>query len=398
MPLPAEDRAAERSPFDRSREPTDAEKLALVLRVLDLIPDFFYVHDYELRFRYANRGAAKYFGIDEPSELIGRQLKDVDPNTDQVRFFEKVCREVMDAGVPRQSADLPYSRRDGSRGFLRQHDIPFINPKTGEQMLLGLSRDITVERELEAQRSRSAALQRELEIAREVQESLRPSAALRAPGVGIASFAEPAEFAGGDFFDWAHCPDGKFLVGLGDVTGHGVGPALLASACRAYVRALVMMFPLPEAMVNLNELMCLDAKDGRFATFAIAHVDPASFEVEMLSAGQGPIFIVGGPGEPVRSMMPRLMPLGVQSGMAVPEPERFVLPPGGSMVMVSDGLFEARSPAGEEFGLPRLREVLAACAGQPTERVVERLVGAARAHAAGRPWTDDVTLLVVGRG
>ena len=64
-------------------EPTDTEKLELVAQLLDILPDFFYVHDDEMVFRYANMKAVKYFGCNTREELIGRRLHEVDPNPEQ---------------------------------------------------------------------------------------------------------------------------------------------------------------------------------------------------------------------------------------------------------------------------------------------------------------------------
>ncbi|MFO0083390.1 MAG: PP2C family protein-serine/threonine phosphatase [Phycisphaerales bacterium] len=398
-----DERRPEVVPADPSLEPSDAEKLEMVAKVLELLPEFFYVHDHEMRFRYCNAHVARYFGFQRAEDLWGRRLEDVDRRPGQGAYFSEVCRKVMAEGVPRITDNLPYIRPDGTPGFLRQHDIPFIHPRTGRPLLMGLSRDVTAERQLEDQRLRAAALERELRIAREIQDSLRPVGQPNTPGLSVASYAEPAAYAGGDFFDWAMCPDGRLLLGLGDVTGHGVGPALLASACRAYVRAMVMVHPLPEAMKQINELMCRDAGDGRFVTFALASVAPDTGHVELLSAGQGPIFTIdpaAPAGRRVTSHAPNMIPLGVISDRdAAPTPAmNLTIAPRGALVMVSDGVFEAHARDGTMLGLPRLTALLDACAGLGSEIIVQRIVALVRDHAGGTPLADDVTVLAVARG
>jgi PAS domain S-box-containing protein len=376
--------------------PTDAERFELVARVLDLLPDFFYVHDYDLRFYYANDRAAKYFGLDDKSQLIGRLLSEVDRDKAQAAAFVEVCRRVMDSGEPRTTDGLAYRREDGRVGLLRQHDIPFRDPRTGRPMLMGLSRDVTIEREVEAARLRSAMLERELRVAEEVQRALRPDTSIEEPGLKVAAHAEAAAFAGGDFYDWGRCPDGRFLLGLGDVAGHGVGPALLASACRAYVRALVMTRPLYEVMKWLNELISLDVSEGRFVTFVLASIDPRDFSLTLSSAGHGPMFVLRGEGR-LEEVLPEDLPLGIVPDAMPSDPFTTMLAPGDGLVLMSDGVYESMNAAGEQFGLPRLRALLERTAGQTPEGIVSSVTRAVREHAAGQAFADDVTIVVAKR-
>jgi PAS domain S-box-containing protein len=383
---------------DGAPEASDSRKLDLVGRVLDLLPDFFYVHDYEMRFKYANKRAAEYYGLSK-EEIVGRRRVDVDPDRAQAEFFAEVCRQVMRDGAPRMSDNLPYTRPDGTPGFLRQHDYPFVNPDNGELMLMGLSRDVTAERQLEEERIRGAALEGELQVARTIQRALRPSGEFGAPGIQVAAFAEPAAYAGGDYYDWGRCADGRFMMGVGDVTGHGVGSALLASACRAYGRALAAAFGLTEVMSRLNALILQDTVEGRFVTCAMAEFDPASFRVRLTSAGHGPMFVTRRAGDrKLDEFLPQLPPLGVSSVFEVPEPDSAALAPGDGVVFVSDGVFEAMNASGEMFGLERLRSALAALRGRPADEVVHRLMSTVREHLGGTMHQDDLTVLVATRG
>lgn len=403
QPSPATDAAPQSTPPGNpdskalAKEPSDARKLQLVGEVLDLLPDFFYVHDYEMRFRYANRKAAEYFGLSK-EDIIGRRLVDVDARREQAEFFVDVCRRVMREGKPRLSDDLPYTRPDGTPGFLRQHDYPFRNSQDGELMLMGLSRDVTAERQLEQERLRAAALEGELQVAKTIQQALKPASMLGVPGVQVAAFAEPAAYAGGDYYDWGRQTDGRFLMGVGDVTGHGVGSALLASSCRAYGRALAAAFGMTEVMKRLNELMLQDAVEGRFVTCAMAELDPDSYRVRLCSAGHGPIFVTrrGGP-RALDEFLPQLPPLGVSNAFDVPEPDAVSLNPGDAIVVVSDGVFEAMNAQHEMFGLDRLRDTLAEMCGRPADEVVHKLLAAVRTHLDGTMHQDDLTVLVASR-
>lgn len=389
--MPDEDRKER----NLSLEPSDGEKLKLVERVLDLVPDFFYVHDEEMRFWYANQSAADYFGRSK-DDLIGRRLVDVDRDKEQGRRFTELCQRIMREGRPCLTDNIPFVRADGTPGLLRQHDIPFLNPGTGHQMLLGFSRDVTAERDLILQRERAARLENELRIAREIQAALTPRESTDAAGVEIAAYCEAAEFARGDFFDWGITRAGAVALGLGDVSGHGVGPALLAASCRAYARVLADVLPIHEAMVELNRQMCEEVAEGRFVTFAAAKVDPDGGEIEVLSAGQGPLMLIDR-GRGVRELPTHHPPLGVMTDWDDVAPGRFSFRPGETIVMVSDGVFEARSPGGQMYGTRRLAELLTTIADAPSNVIVEAINASVRAFTEGADLHDDVTVMVAKR-
>ena len=135
-------------------------------------------------------------------------------------------------------------------------------------------------------------LEHDLEVARSIQQSLLPTSMPVIEGFEIAAWNQPADQTGGDYFDWQPLSDGKVLVALADVTGHGIGPALLAAVCRAYARANFSadngLFP---AMGKVNAALAADLKEGRFVTFVAAVCTPSSPRVELLSAGHGPLFL-----------------------------------------------------------------------------------------------------------
>jgi len=76
-------------------------------------------------------------------------------------------------------------------------------------------------------------VEHELQIARSIQQSLLPKVRPRIRGFEVAGWSQSADDTGGDFYDWKKLPDGRWVLILADVTGHGIGPAILASVCRA---------------------------------------------------------------------------------------------------------------------------------------------------------------------
>ena len=80
-------------------------------------------------------------------------------------------------------------------------------------------------------------IEHDLDVAREIQRGLLPTAPPNLPGFEVAGWNRAADKTGGDFFDWLELPDGRTIVTVADVTGHGIGPALIVAVCRAYLRA-----------------------------------------------------------------------------------------------------------------------------------------------------------------
>jgi hypothetical protein len=111
-------------------------------------------------------------------------------------------------------------------------------------------------------------VEHELQIARSIQQSLLPKSRPQIAGFQIAGWSRTADDTGGDFYDWKRLPDGRWIVVLADVTGHGIGPAILASVCRAYSRASFNVRDRLETMLkNINESFAEDLTPERFATF-----------------------------------------------------------------------------------------------------------------------------------
>src|SRR5205814_6172642 len=88
-----------------------------------------------------------------------------------------------------------------------------------------------------ATRRQLESVEHDLALARSIQQSLLPNMTPEIEGFEIAGWNQPADQTGGDYYDWQVLPNGTVVAELADVTGHGIGPALLAAVCRAYARA-----------------------------------------------------------------------------------------------------------------------------------------------------------------
>jgi serine phosphatase RsbU (regulator of sigma subunit) len=247
-------------------------------------------------------------------------------------------------------------------------------------------------------RAELAAITGELELAQRIQQRLMPTEPLNLPGYEVAGWNRPASRTGGDYYDWIRIDQQRAAVVIGDVTGHGVGPALLMAVCRAYARAtLPGSGGLHGAMTRLNALITADMDDGRFITFAAALLETDTGRVDLLSAGHGPIVLHSRAGARTSTLGTQGVPLGILDDADFDQPGSIMLEPGDVLLLVTDGFNETQNRAGEQFGVERVEQFLAEHQGLPADELIASLAAAVEKHAGGMAQADDMTAVVIRR-
>src|SRR5262249_1540700 len=199
----------------------------------------------------------------------------------------------------------------------------------------------------------------ELQIARSIQQSLLPKIRPQIPGFEVAGWSRSAADTGGDFYDWKRLPDGRWVMVLADVTGHGIGPAILASVCRAYSRAnFNVRDSLDTILRNINQSFAEDLTPERFATFVAALWQEGSDELEILSAGHGPIFVYSSENRSFSFLEAQALPLGILPDLWQALPIKLRMKPGDIVLLITDGFFEWENTNAEQFGTERLASVV----------------------------------------
>ncbi|PYT19642.1 MAG: hypothetical protein DMG58_35865, partial [Acidobacteria bacterium] len=134
---------------------------------------------------------------------------------------------------------------------------------------------------------------RELEIAREVQEHLFPQRLPPVPGLEYCGQCRPAREVGGDYYDFLELPDGRLGIAVGDVSGKGVGAALMMASLEASLRALASVVQDPaDLMGRVNTLVCQASASNRYATLFYAEYDPATRRLSYVNAGHNPPIVL----------------------------------------------------------------------------------------------------------
>jgi serine phosphatase RsbU (regulator of sigma subunit) len=333
-----------------------------------------------------NGAAASRRALEEPFDLI---LLDVMmPGCDG---FE-VCRQLRTAGshVPivfltarAQEADKVAGLDLGANDYIVK---PF-SPRELVARVRGLLRfvaDSRVEvRHLEAE-LRAAAL---------VQQRLFPMVRPHVDGFDYASECRAARGVSGDYYDFIALPSGRLAVLVADVCGKGMAAALLAAALQAAVRASApdLGACCGELLARVNRQLFETTTAERFATVFYAVYDPIDRVLTWSNAGHCPPFLLRAASGAARldSLTP---PVGL-----LPEIEavdrQVVLAPGDRLLAFSDGVTEACSQAGVEFGDARLARLAGALDAPTASATCGAVLEAVRAFSAGSPQSDDLTVL-----
>ncbi len=243
-----------------------------------------------------------------------------------------------------------------------------------------------------------AVIELDLRVARDIQKGLLPLASPELAGFDVAGMARPAELAGGDYYDWQPLPDGRLAVVIADVTGHGVGPAIVMAVCRAYARAAAPVTIGPDKLMQrLNDLIYDDVKGARFITMVLAVIG-IDGNVEMVSAGHGPTLLYRAATREVESLGSDGLPLGVAADQEYGPHQLLHLEPKDVLLMLTDGFFEHfRVGDTEQFGVERLNAALRDNADKSSADIITAIDKAVADFARGAPQIDDMTAVVIKR-
>jgi len=243
---------------------------------------------------------------------------------------------------------------------------------------------------------RSAELRREMDLARRAQEKLIPRSPPPIERLTSVGWTLPASITGGDCFDLWKLQDGRLGVLVADASGHGLAPAMIVAQARSLVRAMSDIQPDPDRVLrHVDRRLSDDLECGQFVTAFLGFVS-SDGELQWSSAGHGPVLARTQPGAPLAALNPPMTPLGIGDA---PEEKTspIVLRPGGSLIVISDGIFEARNAARELFGVQRMTDSLNRRATRSPAEVLAGLRDDVQAWQGGDEPLDDQTIVIVQR-
>jgi phosphoserine phosphatase RsbU/P len=351
-------------------------------QVLDNATAVVYVKNAAGHYLLINRQFEELFKVNR-SQVVGKTDFDIFPR-EIAEVFRTNDLQVLSTGEVLKIEEIaPHD--DGPHTYLSVK-IPLRNPDSRIYAVAGVSTDIT-------DRIQRMRTDHELQAARRVQEHLYPKSAPELPGFDLSGAVFPASAACGDYFDFIPLSEDTLALVVGDVAGHGLGPALLMVETRAYLRAMLSSgTPPAEALGNLNVLLLDDTPQESFVTLFLA----------VLDARQRGFFYVGAGHEArlirASGVTENLESTGLVLGIIPDAPLRRVGPKhlesGDVLLIATDGIVEALSPQKELFGWDRTLNVVRQNQRKPAREIIDALHAAVRQFSSGQRQSDDMTVLI----
>jgi len=409
-----------------------SERVARVTGSDDLEDLLTYIVDASIRRTGAERGFLVFSR--EDGELVTEvsRKRGGQPVNEDERYSTSAVRKVLETGQPvkdmfnsaAEAMDLGASvfdlklralmcvpldtaetRRDGLHGVLYVDSKAATREFSPQDLsyFTALSQQIAVALEsarLHLDSLMKVRLEKSLEMASDVQRGFMPRIPDDVEGYELFGWYQSAERTSGDFYDFVRTRGGGMAVVIGDVTGHGIGPALVTASAQASLRSLLRVVDDPgQALCMLNDDLGERSEDGTFVTLFLAVLDQGG-SVRNLNAGHPAAFLWRAATGEVTRTSGHGPALGMMDGFPYEQGEPVKMEEGDVLLLITDGLAEARheDAADDLYGEERLEELLrkvgpeAVDAKALTAAVVESVV----AFDGGRR-EDDMTIVCVRR-
>jgi sigma-B regulation protein RsbU (phosphoserine phosphatase) len=241
-------------------------------------------------------------------------------------------------------------------------------------------------------------MKQSLALAKEIQQELLPGAPPTLPGFELAARSHYCDETGGDYYDFIALEQKdatRIGLAVGDVSGHGIGAALVMAAARSMLRSQVNRhgLQLDQLYADINRHLCRDTGDAYFMTLFYGVLDPAEKTLYWSSARHAPIFLYR-QGK-IEELFSSGLPLGIIESTEFDPVTKVHLAPGDMLLVGTDGIWEARNLEGEMFGTQRVSELLLEHAALSATEIADRIISQLNAFRGDQPQDDDITLMVV---
>jgi phosphoserine phosphatase RsbU/P len=244
----------------------------------------------------------------------------------------------------------------------------------------------------------SGFLRLDLKIAREVQRAFIPQSQPSIPGLQCETFYKPAHGVSGDYYDFFRVSRGRWGIAIGDVSGKGMGAALVMASLQASVRAQAQQLHSDPAiaMKRVNQLLHESSPIHFYASLFYAEYDPPTRRLAYVNAGQNPPIVIRD--EYGRTKIYRLEPDGTPVGLFGNSSYKsvdFQLESEDILIACTDGIIETENHEGKQWGQQRLEDLFSTCGRRTPGHVVRSILREVSAFAMGRAPKDDMTLVVL---
>jgi len=243
-------------------------------------------------------------------------------------------------------------------------------------------------------------LRRSLDLAKEVQQNLLPKANPVVAGMDIAGKSVYSEETGGDYYDFIPIGDPgqpKIGVAIGDVSGHGISSALLMATVRSSLRQRVSLTGNIAHMVSdVNRQLVGDVEDsGQFMTMFLLIIDTATRQLEWVRAGHDPGIVYDPASDAFSELGGSGIALGVNADWIYERNEKTDFSGGQILFLSTDGVWEARNPAGEMLGKAPILDAIRQNASSGAAQIIDSIFDRLDKYTGGVKIEDDITAVVI---
>jgi len=304
-------------------------------------------------------------------------------------------------GAARSCVCAPIMRRGEPKGviYLDSQCPDHALPETAPLVMSVIAHELGVamdHMELLEQSAQKEKIEMALQVAWDIQASVLPHDPPAIPGFDIAGRCLPCDETSGDYYDFIPLPSGKWGIAVGDVTGHGIGPALVMMSARSSLRALTRSREGMECvMTDLNAILAEDVREDMFVSLLYLELDPDRASLSYLSAGHEPGILCRHRSGEVVDMEGTTHPLGLVPEMEPGAPVTLAIEPGDVLFLSTDGIAETRSPNKEVFGRERLLGVIQEQAESSADALVDAVLAEVEKFRSRVSQEDDLTIVAV---
>lgn len=370
---------------DITRRRQSDDKIQMLTSAVEQTADSILITDKHGTVEYVNPAFEATTGYAR-EEIIGRTPRLLKSGVHDAAFYREVWAKISGGRVFRGT--ITNRRKNGEIYFAEQTITPMRDSSGEITHFVSVLKDLTEQRRMREQEFH-------MSLARAVQQRFYQCQPLRINGFDIAGAAFPADQTGGDYFDILSLPGGHLGIFIGDVSGHGIGSALLMAQVRASIRAFARATADLEKILRLvNGALLADTEQNMFATLTSCRLHPNSRSLVYSSAGHVPCFVLDSRGT-VRCVLESTdTPLGLFPDRSFPCGEKIELEPGDMLTLITDGITEAQGPEQTEFGVERALEYIRAHRRESAEQIVNGMYQAVREFTGGMAQIDDITAVV----
>ncbi|MCG8325402.1 MAG: SpoIIE family protein phosphatase [Thiotrichales bacterium] len=374
---------------------TARAKIEQYQQIFDLLPEYIFGIDENGKYLLANKRLADELNVPH-GEMEGKMDYEVISNEEELNTHRDIREKVLSTGKPIYIPEFLATNRHGEKIPVEIRRIPYIDTVTGMRAVLGTASDITERKRIEQELFDKRCMENDIQIARTIQQGLLPGTNPSIPCFEIAGWNQPADDTGGDYYDWLELPGNQFAFTIADASGHGIGPALMAAVCRAYMRAShAMGEDLENMMTKVNNLLADDLKDGRFITAVVAILDTNEKLLNVYSAGHAPLFFYNAKNDEVEIWDADDIPLGIETRHQSVSPRKIQFDIGDMFVLLTDGFFSLGSFASDSECIGHISSLIHQHNEESSQELINILYRELSRDSNSAQQSDDLTAVVL---